>query len=156
MDSIEIVSRRAGEVATMAMWQRRLFPLGVVLVLASAGGIAGYAAGSWLRAPGQQISHSGDVIAGTQTSVRERNLVSSLDELVRESDAVVLASVAEVRPGRQAGDPADGVGGVGRAVMTERRYADPSALRRAVTDRLRTLARDRHAQLADLATTQFL
>lgn len=34
--------------------------------------------------------------------------------------------------------------------MTERRYADPSALRRAVTDRLRTLARDRHAQLADL------
>ena len=34
--------------------------------------------------------------------------------------------------------------------MTERRYADPTALRRAVTDRLRTLARDQHAQLADL------
>jgi hypothetical protein len=34
--------------------------------------------------------------------------------------------------------------------MTEGRYADPAALRRAVTDRLRTLARDQHAQLADL------
>lgn len=34
--------------------------------------------------------------------------------------------------------------------MTERRYPDPAALRRAVTDRLRTLARDQHAQLADL------
>ncbi len=34
--------------------------------------------------------------------------------------------------------------------MTERRYADPTALRRAVTDRLRTLARDQDAQLADL------
>ena len=34
--------------------------------------------------------------------------------------------------------------------MTERRYADPTALRRAVTDRFRTLARDRRAQLADL------
>jgi hypothetical protein len=34
--------------------------------------------------------------------------------------------------------------------MTERRYADPTALRRAVTDRLRTFARDQHAQLADL------
>lgn len=34
--------------------------------------------------------------------------------------------------------------------MTEHRYTDPAALRRAVTDRLRTLARDRHAQLADL------
>lgn len=34
--------------------------------------------------------------------------------------------------------------------MTEQRYADPTALRRAVTDRLRTLARERHAQLADL------
>lgn len=34
--------------------------------------------------------------------------------------------------------------------MTEHRYADPTALRRAVTDRLRTLARDRRAQLADL------
>lgn len=34
--------------------------------------------------------------------------------------------------------------------MTEHRYTDPTALRRAVTDRLRTLARDRHAQLTDL------
>lgn len=35
--------------------------------------------------------------------------------------------------------------------MSERRYADPAALRRAVTDRLRALARERpHAQLEDL------
>jgi hypothetical protein len=34
--------------------------------------------------------------------------------------------------------------------MTERRYADPTALRRGVTDRLRTLAREQQAQLADL------
>lgn len=34
--------------------------------------------------------------------------------------------------------------------MTEHRSADPPALRRAVTDRLRTLARDRHASLADI------
>lgn len=34
--------------------------------------------------------------------------------------------------------------------MTERRYADPTALRRGVTDRLRTLAREQQVQLADL------
>lgn len=35
--------------------------------------------------------------------------------------------------------------------MSERRYADPAALRRAITDRLRSLARERpQANLADL------
>ena len=35
--------------------------------------------------------------------------------------------------------------------MTERRYADPTALRQAITDRLRQLARERPGtQLADL------
>lgn len=34
--------------------------------------------------------------------------------------------------------------------MTERQYADPSALRQAVTDRLRQRAREQQTQLADL------
>lgn len=34
--------------------------------------------------------------------------------------------------------------------MTERPYADPGALRHAVTDRLRQLAREQRTQLADL------
>jgi len=53
--------------------------------------------------------HDDGVLNG---KVRERNLVDSLDELVRVSDAVVVASVLEVKPGRQAGDAADGPGGL--------------------------------------------
>lgn len=45
-------------------------------------------------------------------AVRERYVFDSLESLVRGADAIVVGTVIQVQPGRLAGDPEDGPGGM--------------------------------------------
>lgn len=98
-------TRDAKVVHVLSGWGR--FAI-LLLALVMVGLVAGLLVGSALEQP-STLAQTGTPDHGT---VRERYTFETLDDLVKTADAVVVATVIDIRPGRLAGDPADGSAGL--------------------------------------------